>query len=107
MQEFFDCANPQFHQLVSDDLAGEEAVCGSPGRAWLHVVVRPVKFSKTTLEAAYRKLTLNSLESVLMDIPVVGLPTAQSLNLRHLWHCVVTQLCFSGLLLSPAQAAPV
>ena len=32
----------QFHQLsgglVSDDPAAEEAVCGGPGRAWLHVV---------------------------------------------------------------------
>ena len=56
-----DSINPQFPQLsewmVSDDLAGEEAGCGGPGLAWLHVVVRPfghvAKFSKTTLGAGY------------------------------------------------------
>ncbi|XP_071011838.1 doublesex- and mab-3-related transcription factor 2b isoform X1 [Oncorhynchus clarkii lewisi] len=38
--------------LVSDDPAGEEAGCGGPGLAWLHVrpVGRTAKFSKTTLE---------------------------------------------------------
>jgi hypothetical protein len=49
--------------LVSDDPAGEEAGCGGPGLAWLHVVWRgytvmtPVgctaKFYKIMLEAAY------------------------------------------------------
>jgi hypothetical protein len=42
VQKFFTCANPQFHQLsgwvVSDDPAGEEAGCGVPGLAWLHVL---------------------------------------------------------------------
>ena len=42
VEKLFGCANPQFHQLsgwlVSDDLAGEEAGCGGPGLAWLHVI---------------------------------------------------------------------
>ena len=42
LQNFFGCANPQLRQhsewLVSDDSAGEEAGCGGPGLAWLHVV---------------------------------------------------------------------
>ena len=62
MQRLFGCANSQFHQLsrslVSDDPAGEEAECGGPELAWLHVVCGcenscTDNFSKTTLEAAY------------------------------------------------------
>ncbi len=41
-QKFFGCANQLLHQLsrwlVSDDLAGEEAVCGCRGLVWSHVV---------------------------------------------------------------------
>jgi hypothetical protein len=35
------------------------------------------------------KLTFNYLETALEDIPPVSMPIARSLNLRHLWHCVV------------------
>ena len=42
VQRFFGCENPQFHQLsgwlVSDNPAAEEARCGVPGLAWLHMV---------------------------------------------------------------------
>ena len=49
---------PQFHQLsgwlVSYNHVGEEAGCGGPGLAWLHVVCwRTAKFSKMGLEVAY------------------------------------------------------
>jgi hypothetical protein len=55
------------------------------------------------------KLTFNSLATALVDIPTVSMPTARSLKTRHLWHYVVWQNCTfsSGLLLSPAQGAPV
>ena len=43
--------------FITDDPADEEAGCGVPGLAWLHVVVRPIgctdKFSKIMLEVAY------------------------------------------------------
>jgi hypothetical protein len=35
------------------------------------------------------KLTFNSLETALVEIPAVIMPIAHSLNFRHLWHCVV------------------
>ena len=39
---YFGCSNPQFHQLsgwlVLDDPTGEEAGCGCPGLAWVHMV---------------------------------------------------------------------
>jgi hypothetical protein len=38
------------------------------------------------------KLTLNSLATALVDITVVSMQIAHSVNLRHLWHCVVTKL---------------
>ena len=38
------------------------------------------------------KLTLHFLATALVDIPAVSMPIAFSLNLRHLWHCVVIQL---------------
>jgi hypothetical protein len=54
------------------------------------------------------KLTLNSLATHLVDIPAVSMPIARALNLRHLWHCVVTPLhILVTFLLSPAQGAPV
>ena len=62
------------------------------GYTW-SVVVRSVgrtaKFSKMVLETAYGRLTLNYLATARMDIPAVSMPIAHSLNLRHLWHCVV------------------
>ena len=33
--------------------------------------------------------TFNSLATGLVDIAAVSMPIARSLNLRHLWHCVV------------------
>ena len=79
------CANPQFHQLsgwlVSDDPIGEEAGCGGPVLALLHVV-RPVgrtaKFSKTTLEEAYG--TFNYLATALVNISTVSMPIAGTLK---------------------------
>ena len=67
MQKCFSCANPQFHQLsgwlVSDDPAGEEAGCGGPGLAWLHVVCSceagVAKFSITTEAANGREINVN------------------------------------------------
>jgi hypothetical protein len=41
-RKIFGCAKRRFHQLsgwlVSDHPAGEEAGCGGPGLAWIHVV---------------------------------------------------------------------
>ena len=53
------------------------------------------------------KLTLHYLATALVDIPAASMPIARFLNLRHLWHCVVTTAHYSGLLLSLAQGAPV
>ena len=54
------------------------------------------------------KLTLSSLATALVDVSVVSMPIACPLNLRHLWHCVVTKLhILVAFLLSPAQGAPV
>jgi hypothetical protein len=48
------------------------------------------------------KLTVNYLATTLVDIPAVSMPIAAvlNLNLRHLWHCVVTKLH-----IIPAQGA--
>ena len=90
---------PQFHQLsgwlVSDDPAGEEAGCGGPGLALLHVVVRPVgrtvKFSKRRLEVAYGReinITFSGNSSGGYSRSQCANCTLLQ-NLRHLWHCVV------------------
>ena len=42
------------------------------------------------------KWTLHSLATALVDISAVSMPTARSLNLRHLWNCFVWQLHFVG-----------
>ena len=73
--------NPQFHQLsgwlVSDDPTGEEAGCGGPGLACLHVVCG--------CEAGWTRLMVkkgifNSLATALVDIPAVSMPIARSLK---------------------------
>ena len=76
--------------LVSDDPTGEEAGCGDPGLAWLHLVWG-CEVMTNSLKQHWRwlvveKLTLNSLATVLVDIPAVSMPIVRSLNLRHLWH---------------------
>ena len=53
------------------------------------------------------KLTFNYLATSLVDIPSGSMPIACSLNLRHLWHCVVTTAHLSGLLLPHAQGVMI
>ena len=81
VQKLLDCANPQFHRLfgwlVSDNPAGEEAGCGSPGAGVV-----------TCDRQLWGQL------DVLLDLkdaPAVSMPIARALSLRHLWHCVVWQ----------------
>jgi hypothetical protein len=78
-------------RLVSDDPAGEEADCGGPGLVWLHVVCG--------FEAGWT--------ATLVDIPAVSMPIARSPQLETSVALCDTAAHFSGLLLSPAQSAPV
>ena len=78
-------------------------------RSWTDVVTRGLRLwglldvLPNSIKPRWRwlfveKLTFNSLATALVDIPAVSMPIACSLNLRHLWHCVVTTAHFFGLL---------
>ena len=79
---------PQFHQLsgwlLPYDPASEEAGCGGPGLAWLHVVcgceaVLPNSLKRCWRQLMVEKLTFNYLATALVDIPAVSMPIARSL----------------------------
>jgi hypothetical protein len=93
--------SPQFHQLsdwlMSGNPAGEEARCGRPGLAWLHVVCGCEAVStycqtfKKMLEEAYGR----EMNIQLSGNSSGGHSCSQhdncmlSQNLRHLWYSVV------------------
>ena len=85
-----------FGWLFSDNPTGEEAACGGPGLAWLHVWGRldiPLSSLKIHwMRLMVENLTKNYLATALVDIPAVSMPITHSFNLRHLWYCAVTQL---------------
>jgi hypothetical protein len=75
------------HPHPSDHPTGEEAGCGGPGLAWLCVVCSCEAGWTMLLE----KLTLNSLETALVDIPTVSMPIAHSLKA---WDICGIVLCY-------------
>ena len=86
------------------DPAGEEAGCGGPGLAWLHVVCGcrlvgcTAKLSKTKLVGYGGEINILNCQAKL-SIPAVSMTIARSLNLRHLWCDKTTH--FSGLSIVP------
>ena len=92
MQKLFGCTNPQFHLSgwqVADHPVDEEAECGGPGLAWLHVVCGcEASWTYCQIlknddgEVAYgREMNIKLSDN--------SIPIAHALNFRHLWHCVV------------------
>jgi hypothetical protein len=74
-------------------------VLGWCGHMWDVLDALPNSLKLCWRHFMVEKLTFNYLATALVDIPGISMPIACSLNLRHLWHCVVTTVYFSDLLL--------